>query len=106
MALSPLLTAIATSSFPITAVTKPKSYESRKQKAEVNRQLQARLRALSGGLELHPQAITETVPYLQFFGAGSSSGGVATASRCPGGGTSGGGGTTVLEDAGEDIDEF
>lgn len=43
-------------------VTKPKSYDSRKQQAEISKQLQARLRMMSGGLELHPRAITETVP--------------------------------------------
>mmetsp|Transcript_104874 Transcript_104874/g.302615 ORF Transcript_104874/g.302615 Transcript_104874/m.302615 type:complete len:249 (-) Transcript_104874:233-979(-) len=55
-------------------VTKPKSYNSRKQQAEVSKQLQARLQMLSGGLELHPQAITETVPCLQFFGPGFNGG--------------------------------
>ena len=67
---------------------------------------------LSGGLELHPQAITETVPYLQFFGPGFNGG--ASAMNAGGGagyGTGHSGGaaraqTDVLQDVGEDIEEF
>ena len=42
--------------------------------AEVSKQLHARLRLLSGGLEIHPKSITETVPYLKFFGTGLGGG--------------------------------